>query len=223
MTNGTSAPASAVGQQPSDSPDGRMTDPSAPLAYHASLSARQAKAEGLLTSAANSLTHSSGSIQSCDLTRSLANKLKQHCAMTGSTLWRYRWSSKATPWGRLVFRLVALGHRISGSGCTGWPTPVAEENCEKQETVLNRKKKNGHVHIKLGTMAEMMFLKMEQAPLTASGQTQSGSNAATERRGRLNPALSRWLMGFRKEWCIAAINAHKTLKSTRKTRRKQEL
>ena len=40
-----------------------------------------------------------------------------------------------------------------------------------------------------------------------------GSTAETENTGQLNPGLSRWLMGFPVEWCIAAIRA---------TRKKQE-
>lgn len=62
----------------------------------------------------------------------------------------------------------------------------------------------------------------EQAhQLTASGETPSGFHAVTEKRGQLNPALSRWLMGLPPEWCVAAIKAHRLMKSTRKTRLKQ--
>ena len=35
----------------------------------------------------------------------------------------------------------------------------------------------------------------------------TGSTAETENTGQLNPGLSRWLMGFPVEWCIAAIRA----------------
>lgn len=35
----------------------------------------------------------------------------------------------------------------------------------------------------------------------------TGSGAGIKSGGRLNPALPRWLMGFPKEWCLAATDA----------------
>jgi hypothetical protein len=42
----------------------------------------------------------------------------------------------------------------------------------------------------------------DQVRLTASGPTPSGSPAATEKRGQLNPDFSLWLMGIPIEWAL---------------------
>ena len=48
-------------------------------------------------------------------------------------------------------------------------------------------------------------LLSEQAhQLTDSGETPNGSPASTEKRGQLNPAHSRWLMGLPPEWDACA-------------------
>jgi hypothetical protein len=55
-------------------------------------------------------------------------------------------------------------------------------------------------------------------PRLASGETFDGSNARTDARGlsQLNPAFSRWLMGFPAEWdaCVPMVT-----RSSRKSRR----
>jgi hypothetical protein len=50
-----------------------------------------------------------------------------------------------------------------------------------------------------------------QAQLAAFGPTPTGSIAVTVRSGRLNPAHSRWLMGYQKAWDDAAIRASRSM------------
>lgn len=49
--------------------------------------------------------------------------------------------------------------------------------------------------------------KQESIEMQAHGVILNGSPAPTERRGQLNPAFSRWLQGYPKAWCEAAIEA----------------
>ena len=88
----------------------------------ASLSARQAKALGLLTSGTYGRT-STGLSNSAALQSSLASRLQARTASLGSTLYRLTWKDRVTPAGQSIPALRASARRTSDSDCTGWPTP----------------------------------------------------------------------------------------------------
>jgi hypothetical protein len=104
-----------------------MIDTSGLVRALASLSPRQAKALGLMTSGIFG-QHSSGSSSSAALTLSLASRLRARTERLGSTLYRQTWKSKTTPAGRLLPRHVVSVLRTKGSDSTGWPTPSTVNN-----------------------------------------------------------------------------------------------
>jgi hypothetical protein len=73
----------------------------------------------------------------------------------------------------------------------GWATPSARDwkNGQASEETMNRNARP------LNEMA---------VQLAGSGPMPSGSPASTEKRGALNPAHSRWLMGYPSAWDLTA-------------------
>lgn len=123
----TSSPELASGLIPCASPDGLTISQSGQGHVRANLSARQAKAMGLLTSGTFGHT-SSISSASADLSMSLANRLQAVTQTHGSTLYKLTWKEWDTPSGLCRLRQRASVRRTSESGPTGWPTPVANTN-----------------------------------------------------------------------------------------------
>ena len=72
----------------------------------------------------------------------------------------------------------------------GWATPTSRDH--KDGACQNA---NVPVNGLLGRQAAMLTF----------GETPSASPAETEKPGALNPALSRWLMGYPPEWCDCAV------------------
>ena len=128
-----SLPELEAGLTPSVSPDGLTTAPSGPALAPASLSARQAKAAGLLTSGTFG-PPSTGSSASVNLTLSLGNRLKARLEGLGSTLFSLTWKQAATPAGRRYSLLRASGRRTADTELTGWPTPQAHDVSGRSET-----------------------------------------------------------------------------------------
>lgn len=122
----TSSPASVAGRSPSASPAGPTTGLSGQEAAPASLSARQAREQGLLTSGIYGL-RGIGSSSSADLQSCLESRLRARLLTTGSTLYKLTWKPWTTPSGLSRSRLRASVPRTSATDSTGWPTPSATD------------------------------------------------------------------------------------------------
>jgi len=123
----TSSQASVGGASPCNSPDGQRTVLCGPDPVRASLSPRQAKAQGLLTSGTCG-PHSTTSSASASLQSSLESRLRARMGLPGWTLYTLTAKHRATPSGLLIYALRALAHRTSDSGFGGWLTPSASDD-----------------------------------------------------------------------------------------------
>lgn len=104
------------------------------------------------------------------------------------------------PDGRKV--AVALPHVAS---MAGWPTPTARDHFPAHsEEYIAAKKAQGHGMANLNDLVQQAN---GSARLTANGELLTGSPAETESGGQLNPAHSRWLMGYPPEWDDCAVTA----------------
>lgn len=127
LPNATFSPGLASGLTHSALPDGQTINQYGQAHARASLSARQAKEMGLLTSGTYGLLSSTSSA-SADLSMSLANRLQAVTQIHRSTLYKQTWKGWTTPSGLCRLRQRASVRRTSESGPTGWPTPVANTN-----------------------------------------------------------------------------------------------
>ncbi len=124
--NATSLQALVFGPTPCAQQVGQMIDLFGPAPVLANLSARQAKALGLMTSGIFG-QHSSVSSISAALQQSLESKLQAKMQTLGSTLYTLTWKPWVMPSGRLRSRLRASVRRTSATEPTGWPTPRAND------------------------------------------------------------------------------------------------
>lgn len=125
--NVISSQAQESGRLQHDEPDGATTSRCGPDPALANLSARQAKAAGLLTSGTYGPL-GSGSSNSAALSASLASKLQAVTSILGSTLYKLTWKEWTTPSGVCRLRLRATALRTSETARSGWPTPMARDH-----------------------------------------------------------------------------------------------
>ena len=97
---------------------------------------------------------------------------------------------------------------------TGWPTPNTMDTIDRKQMRPSRAatgRETGYL-----TEALVDYATPGPARLTASGDLLTGSHAAMESGGQLNPAHSRWLQGYPGAWCLAAILAHRSMSTKRR-------
>lgn len=235
----------ADGAEPCDLSDGRTMSPSGQVLAPASLSARQAEAMGLLTSGTfgriftGSLT--SAALRSCLANRLPAKTAsdgpnlyamtwKDRATPSTGQIYALRASAPRTSasacsgWptptvGNATGSQIAkdaspTGRRPDGSkatvalpmiaGLAGWPTPTSNNG-----TGSGTQGREGGLNLQ--TAARLPG----PARFTASGEVLTGSTAEMESGGQLNPAHSRWLMGYPTGWDACAPTA---TPSSRKSR-----
>jgi hypothetical protein len=247
-------------------PDGRIIDQFGQEVARASLSARQAKALGLLTSGTCG-QHSIGTSSSKSLESSLVSRLQARTLNTGSTLYKLTWKPWVMPSGLLRSRLRASVLRTSEIVFTGWvtattrdhkdtpgmvamrsdngkarndqlprqaylagwPTPVANT---RDQPVTERGLETLAGKAKLASFADMnltskpseftdaltvkakdLIALNQPVRLTASGRILIGFCAGMDGIGQLNPAHSRWLMGYPPAWDDCAVMAMQSFQS----------
>lgn len=181
--NATSSQESGYGVMRYDPQDGKIRDESGQVLARASLSARQVKALGLLTSGTSGPLGST-SFLSDDLSQFLGNRLQVKAALAGSTLYKLTLKDWATPAGRWLRLLRATGLRISEKDCTGWPTPLRADG-------RGRAGKAAHKVSELPNAVDA-FLAGWATPKASDGsggrttETKGGGNVHLDKQARLS-------------------------------------
>lgn len=94
-----------------------------------------------------------------------------------------------------------------------WPSPCAQNGTVNGytdwEKVIKRKEAGRQQNLQ-----DVVILANQPIRIKASGQMLTGSDAGMESSGQLNPAHSRWLMGFPPEWDDCAATAMQSFRKS---------
>jgi hypothetical protein len=201
----------------------------------ASHSVPQGNAEALVTVDTSGLC-SIRSSRSAALSMSLGNRLQEQLGSTGSMGYVQTWRLKTTPLGRSYWEHIASAHRTSDKDCGGWPTPdTCAGGTGPSQKDRNSMRLQDAVKEWCGwttpnardwkdsASPEALMRAMDSEagspnlPRQVAGLV-NGLSAGTENSDsfRLNPAFSRWLMGFPNQWCDCAVTAMQSFPKSRK-------
>jgi hypothetical protein len=142
FSNATSSPESAYGPSRLAERVCKTTRPYGADHALVSLSARQAKERGLLTSATSGPL-STISSSNAALRSSLASRLREQTETLGSTLYRLTWTQRIMPSGLLKPSLRASERRTKEHEITGWPTPTTRDYKDTGDLSKGINRKNG--------------------------------------------------------------------------------
>lgn len=214
LLSATSLQGLASGATHSGAQDGQTTAQFGQDRARASLSAVQAKEQGLLTSGICGPIGTTSS-KSVALQQSLESRLQAKTGSVGSTLYKLTWKQRTTPLGRSISARRASALRTSGNVSGSWPTPTTRDH---KGGYQGGRIRNGKISTDTLDVASQLtgWTEDQAARLTVTGEMRTGSSAEMASGGQLNPAHARWLMGLPQGWDDCAPTATASFLKSRK-------
>lgn len=173
-----------------------------------------------------------GSTPSAALQSALASRLRARLDANGSPEYELTWKEWDLPSGVPICALRASGRRTSGKGCSGLPTPKAEDSEQtgahrgNPDTLNSASKMAGWTtpQSRDSKGVSQNFCREDKPkddclPDQVSGVVQSGTPAETANCAgyRLNPRFSLWLMGYPDEWASCGVRAMQSCRNSRRS------
>ena len=124
------------------------------------------------------------------------NRLRARLATAGSMEWRLTWRRKTTPAGRSISRLAASAPRTSETGCTGWPTVVANDDNKSPSAHRAMKLRMGGNRTEIASLQVMAKELAGWSTLRATDGEKGGPRMAFSAGGEPLPMQAAALAGW---------------------------